>query len=73
MNVFSGSFSPIVIAVIFLVFGVSLSIVQICCGFALQRGGYLVSREEDPFLYWCGYFCSTIPFLLIGIVILCLG
>jgi len=69
-SAFHGSFSPFVISAILIALGLSLSIVQIRCGFALQQGGRLVSREDDSSLFWWGYFCSTVPYLLIGIVIL---
>ena len=61
----SASFTAIPIVMI--VLGVSLAIVQYRTGFALQRGGRLVSRVEDPFFYWLALICSTVPFIAIGI------
>jgi len=70
-SAFNGSFSPFVISAILIALGVSLSIVQIRCGFSLQLGGPLVSRDdEDSSLYWWGFYCNTVPYIVAGFVIL---
>jgi hypothetical protein len=66
----SRSVSPTALSIIFVFLGVSLAIVQIYSGFALQRGRNAVSRVEDPFSYWTGFFCSTVPFIVFGVVVI---
>ena len=64
----SRSVSPTALAIILVFLGVSLTIVQIWSGFALQRGRSAVSRVEDPISYLTGFFCSTVPFIGCGVV-----
>lgn len=62
----SGYLAPIIL----ILMGSSLSIVQLRCGFSLQYGGGVISRSEDPFSFWVGYFTSTLPFIIGGMTIL---
>ena len=65
------SVSPTALSIILVLLGVSLAIVQIYSGFALQRGRNAVSRVEEPFSYWTGFFCSSVPFIASGVVVFC--
>ena len=67
----SRSVSPAALSIILVLLGASLAIVQIYSGFALQRGRNAVARVEDPFSYWTGFFCSTVPFIAGGVVVFC--
>ncbi len=55
-------------ATFFILYGSALAISQLTSGFALTQQCFRVSvaRSEDPFLYWTGLVCTTIPLIGIG-------
>lgn len=70
----SGSDAALFVGVpaISILLGVVLAIVQLISGFAIAPQCFRIStaRGENPFLYWSGLLCSTIPFVAIGLLAL---
>jgi hypothetical protein len=66
-----GSVSLTVIGISLVLIGVSLAVAQLYSGFSIPQGGKVVSRVDEPFLYWMGLFCYTVPFIYGGVVAIC--
>lgn len=68
-----GHAAPNEIGWFFTFFGLALICVQIRSGYGLSRSGWPVSREDDPFMFWCGTVMSGGAFIVGGLFAIIVG